>query len=132
MGATNKPFFRIVAADERTSNNGRFLETIGWYDPKKKGVNYEMNLDRIDYWKGNGARITDTVANLVKKAEKGGTTPAPVADTEKTPLTGVRKISELPAETEQTEEPPAVKEPVAEEKKEGVPEEAEDKKEVSE
>lgn len=70
MGSNKKPFYRIVAADERTSTTGRFLETVGWYDPKKQHGNVEMDMARIDYWIGNGARQTDTVKTLIAKARK--------------------------------------------------------------
>ena len=43
---------------------------MGWYDPKKKGINFALKLDRIDYWKSHGAVLSDTVASLVRKARK--------------------------------------------------------------
>ncbi len=70
IGSTNKPFYRVVAADERTATSGRFLETLGWYDPKKSGENFRLDLARADYWKDNGARMTETVRSLVNKARK--------------------------------------------------------------
>lgn len=70
MGSNKKPFFRVVATDERRPNGGRFLEALGWYDPKKKGTNYELHLDRVDYWVSKGAIVTDTVCSLVKKGRK--------------------------------------------------------------
>jgi len=108
MGTTNKPFFRIVAADERTSNNGRFLETLGWYAPKRKGINYEMDLDRIAYWKGVGARTTETVDSLLKKARKQGAKSTPqqeMESAEESPKK-VKKVADLPPE-EKPAEPPA-------------------------
>ena len=71
MGSNKKPFFRIVATDERAPQTGRYLENVGWYDPNSdKAVNYELKLDRIDFWKGKGAIITAAVASLVKRARK--------------------------------------------------------------
>ena len=70
MGSNKKPFFRIVVADARRPNEGRFLEILGWYDPKKKGTNYELNVDRLEHWKARGAIVSDTVVSLVKKARK--------------------------------------------------------------
>ena len=67
MGNNKKPFFRIVATDIRCSNTGSYIEKLGWYDPKVKGANYELKIDRIDYWKGKGAIISETVQNLVRK-----------------------------------------------------------------
>jgi small subunit ribosomal protein S16 len=82
MGGNDKPFFRVVATDERCPNEGRFLETLGWYDPKKKGTNYELKVDRIQHWVGNGAIVTDTVKSLMKKyrgAERRKAAPAATA-----------------------------------------------------
>jgi small subunit ribosomal protein S16 len=80
MGSTNKPFYRVVAADERAATSGRFLETLGWYDPKKAGENFQLDISRVDYWKGAGARMSETVRSLAKKAraKAGAETPAEV------------------------------------------------------
>lgn len=71
MGARNKPFYRLVAADSRFATTGRFLEALGWYDPKQKGDNFSVNIERIDYWTGTGAKLSSTAASLVKKARAG-------------------------------------------------------------
>lgn len=70
MGSNKKPFFRIVVADSRRNNCGLFLEQVGWYDPKKKSNDCEIQLDRVDYWVGKGAQLTDTVRNLAKRVRK--------------------------------------------------------------
>ena len=70
MGSNKKPFFRVVVTDMRRPNEGRFIEALGWYDPKKKGMNYELRVDRIEYWQSKGAVISDTVNSLLKKAKK--------------------------------------------------------------
>ncbi len=68
MGRTNTPFFRIVATDSRCPPDGRFLEILGWYDPMKKdGVDCVLDMDRVDYWRGNGAEVTHSVRNLINK-----------------------------------------------------------------
>ena len=71
MGAAGKPFYRIVAADSRFATTGRFLEILGWYDPKQKGDNFSLNVERIKYWLGTGAQLSGTAASLLKKAEAG-------------------------------------------------------------
>ena len=71
MGQKNRPFYRVVVADSRTSNTGRFIETLGWYDPMKEAPNHQIDLDRLKYWTGNGAIPSDSVASLVKQAETG-------------------------------------------------------------
>lgn len=70
MGNNKKPFFRVVATDERNPQTGRYLENLGWYDPKEKGTNFKLNLERVDYWKSRGAIISPSVASIVKKARK--------------------------------------------------------------
>ena len=57
----------MVATDTRFPRDGKNLEVVGWYDPKKKGVNYGLKMDRIDHWVGKGALLSDTVKSLVKK-----------------------------------------------------------------
>ncbi len=68
MGNKNRAFYRVVAADGRTATNGRFVENLGWYNPLVDGVNFKLDLARVDYWLGNGAIFSNTVNNLVKRA----------------------------------------------------------------
>jgi len=58
----------VVVADKRSPRDGKFLEILGNYDPKKPGMNYKVNVDRIDHWVKNGAQMSDTVRSIVKKA----------------------------------------------------------------
>ena len=67
-GAKNAPAYRIVVADSRSPRDGRCIEEIGSYDPKKKGVNYLLDLERARYWVGVGAQPSETVASFIKKA----------------------------------------------------------------
>lgn len=64
QGSKRKPFYRIVATDRRAPRDGRFIEQIGYYDPRKP----EFRLDHAKYqaWVKTGARPSDTVATLVK------------------------------------------------------------------
>ena len=66
-GANKDISYRVVATDTRFPRDGKNLEVVGWYDPKKKGVNYGLKMDRIDHWVGKGALLSDTVKSLVKK-----------------------------------------------------------------
>jgi small subunit ribosomal protein S16 len=68
MGSRNAAFYRVIVQDARYAPTGRFIETLGWYDPKQEGNNFSLNLDRVDYWLGNGAQPSDTVNSLVAKA----------------------------------------------------------------
>jgi small subunit ribosomal protein S16 len=73
-GARNDAAYRVVAVDSRAPRNGRFLEILGWYDPRKEGVNFSLKMDRIEHWTGRGAQLSDTVRSLIKKA--GAAAPA--------------------------------------------------------
>ncbi len=71
MGARNNPFYRLVVADSRFATTGRYLEVLGWYDPKKAKDNFSVKLDRVDYWQGVGAQMSSTAKSLIKKARAG-------------------------------------------------------------
>ena len=68
MGSRNAPFYRVIAQDSRYAPTGRFIETLGWYDPKQDGNNFSLNIDRVDYWLGNGAQPSETANSLIIKA----------------------------------------------------------------
>lgn len=66
-GAKKKPFYRVVAADSRSPRDGRFIEQLGYYDPMKSPHVVKLDLERIDYWLGQGAQASETVAHLIEK-----------------------------------------------------------------
>ena len=66
-GALKRPYFKVVVADKRSPRDGKFIEVVGTYDPKKRGLNSTLKLDRVEYWLGKGARPSDTVRSLIKK-----------------------------------------------------------------
>ena len=66
-GALNRPYFKVVVADKRSPRDGKFIEIVGTYDPKKRGMNSTLKLERIDYWISKGAQPSDTVRSLIKK-----------------------------------------------------------------
>lgn len=66
-GAKKKPFYRIVVADGRYPRDGRFLETVGTYNPMVEPHEVTLKNDRISYWMDNGATPTDTVSSLLKR-----------------------------------------------------------------
>ena len=74
-GAKNRPYYKVVVADRRSPRDGKFIETIGTYDPKKPGHNSTLNIDRIEYWISKGAQPSDTVRSLIKKNKKATATP---------------------------------------------------------
>jgi small subunit ribosomal protein S16 len=69
-GNKNNPVYRIVVADGRSPRDGKFIEEIGTYQPRKKGDNYTLDLPRAQYWVGVGAQPSETVASFIKKAAK--------------------------------------------------------------
>ncbi|MCX7891628.1 MAG: 30S ribosomal protein S16 [Burkholderiales bacterium] len=71
-GTKKRPFFNIVAADARFAAGGRFIERVGFYDPKapEGRESLRVALDRVEYWKGQGAQVSPTVARLVKQFAK--------------------------------------------------------------
>ena len=66
MGSKGKPFYRIVAADTDFPRDGRFLEILGNYDPKKNPAEIIVKEARVRDWLAKGAKPTLTVANLLK------------------------------------------------------------------
>lgn len=75
-GAKNRPYYKVVVADSRSPRDGKFIEIIGTYDPKKPDHNSTLKLDRIDHWISKGALPSDTVRSLIKKNKKQGATAA--------------------------------------------------------
>ena len=69
-GTTNRPYYKVVVADSRSPRDGKFIEIIGTYDPKKPGHNSTLKLDRIEHWISKGAQPSDTVRSLIKKNKK--------------------------------------------------------------
>ena len=67
MGAKQKPFYRIVAADSRFPRDGRFIETIGTYNPLTEPATITVNEEAAIKWLNNGAKPTDTVRSLLSK-----------------------------------------------------------------
>ena len=88
-GAKNRPYYKVVVADSRSPRDGKFIEIIGTYDPKKPDHNSTLKLDRIEHWMSKGAQPSDTVRSLIKKnrkqaaappAEEPAAAPAPVEE----------------------------------------------------
>jgi small subunit ribosomal protein S16 len=71
-GAKNRPYYKVVVADSRSPRDGKFIEIIGTYDPKKPRDNSTIKLDRAEYWLGKGAQPSDTVRSLIKKNKQHG------------------------------------------------------------
>jgi small subunit ribosomal protein S16 len=74
MGTKKRPLYRIVVADSRRFRDGKFIERVGSYNPLPQNPEVNINLDRVDYWIGKGARPSDTVRSLISGARKATTT----------------------------------------------------------
>jgi small subunit ribosomal protein S16 len=104
-GARNRPYYKVVVADSRSPRDGKFIEILGTYDPKKPDHNSTLKLDRIDHWISQGAQPSDTVRSLIKKNKKQSESTTPEDATSATP--------EPAAPTAAAEEPSVVVEPAA-------------------
>ena len=69
-GTKNSPYYRIVVANSRSPRDGKFIEMIGNYDPKKVADNAHLDLARAEYWVSKGAQPSETVRSLIRKARK--------------------------------------------------------------
>ena len=79
VGTKNTPCYRIIVADGRSPRDGRFIENIGTYDPRKVANNFTVDLDRAKYWMDKGAQPSETVRSFLKKAAKTQAQPATTA-----------------------------------------------------
>lgn len=71
-GSKNRPFYSVVVADSRNRRDGRFIERVGFYNPVSAEGEESLRIaaDRLTYWLGQGAQMSDTVARLWKQAKK--------------------------------------------------------------
>ena len=104
--AKNRPYYKVVVADSRSPRDGKFIEIIGTYDPKKPGHNSTLKLDRAEYWISKGAQASDTVRSLIKRnkkqiasapAEAASEPPVPSAPAEATPAPPEPPVAETAA-----------------------------------
>jgi small subunit ribosomal protein S16 len=66
-GAKHRPFYHIVATDSRNARDGRFIEKLGYYDPTREPSVMEVNTDRLSYWYGRGANVSEAVATILRQ-----------------------------------------------------------------
>lgn len=67
MGSKKRPFYRIVVADSRSPRDGRFIETVGTYNPLTEPEQVTLKEEAIMNWLSNGAQPSDTVRNILSK-----------------------------------------------------------------
>jgi small subunit ribosomal protein S16 len=68
-GSTKRPYYRVVVADSRAWRDGRFVEVLGHYDPRRQPAVVAIDAERASYWIGKGARASDTVRSLLKREQ---------------------------------------------------------------
>ncbi|HEY7776525.1 MAG TPA: 30S ribosomal protein S16 [Kineobactrum sp.] len=82
-GAKKRPFYHLTVTDSRKSRDGRFIERVGFFNPVARGqeARLRVDLERVVYWQGQGAQLSDRVANLIKEArtQEAGTQEASAA-----------------------------------------------------
>ena len=103
MGAKKRPFYRLVVANSTDPRDGRFIESIGYYDPCTEPPNIKVDAEKVAYWIKCGAQPSDTARALLKKQGLLGVAAAPTAAAVVVPA-----IADAPAE-----EPTPVKKPRA-------------------
>jgi small subunit ribosomal protein S16 len=80
VGSKKNPIWRVVVADQRSPRDGRFIETIGHYNPQTNPSTIRIDEERLQHWLARGAQPTGTVRQLVKAYSKGGGAAAAEAD----------------------------------------------------
>jgi small subunit ribosomal protein S16 len=68
FGARKQPYYRVVVIEKDRARNGRSVEVVGTYNPRTNPATVDLKRERIDYWTGKGAQLSDTVQKLLKNA----------------------------------------------------------------
>lgn len=66
VGARKQPHYRIVVIEKDRARNGRSVEVVGTYNPRTSPASVTMKMDRVEYWRGKGAQLSDRVAKLLQ------------------------------------------------------------------
>ena len=118
-GSKKRPFYRIVAADSRMPRDGRYVEKLGTYNPllpKDSEERVKMNVERVQYWLGQGAQVTDRVSRMLEAAgvleKKERNNPTKGKPGQKAVDRAKEKAAEA-AEAPEVEEAPAAEEDAA-------------------
>ena len=71
-GAKKRPFYHITVSDSRNARDARYIERVGFFNPVARGAEerLRMDTDRVTYWQGQGAQVSDRVKSLIKEAAK--------------------------------------------------------------
>jgi len=80
VGARKQPHYRVVVIEKDRARNGRSVEVVGTYNPRTNPASVDLKRERIDYWTGKGAQLSERVGKLLSKYESATVTePAPAA-----------------------------------------------------
>jgi small subunit ribosomal protein S16 len=76
FGARKQPYYRVVVIEKDRARNGRSIELVGTYNPRTNPATVNLKRDRIDYWTGVGAQVSDRVQKLIAKHNAAPVAPA--------------------------------------------------------
>jgi small subunit ribosomal protein S16 len=109
VGSKKNPIWRVVVSDQRSPRDGRFIETIGHYNPQTDPSTIVIDTERFEHWVGRGAQPTNTVKQLVRAQAKGvaGGTSTGSAGVSKAPVAVAEPEAEAPADETVEPEVPA-------------------------
>lgn len=118
VGRKKQPYYRLVVTDSAAPRDGAYLDTVGFYNPKRQPAELRLDLEKVDAWTGKGAEMSPTVRSLVSKARQGGdshvelVTPSAQPEAAATSLQGTPDRLHAPsAQPEAAPEPSAETEP---------------------
>ncbi len=80
MGGKKDPHYRVVIAEKRGPRDGRFVENVGYYNPALNPIRLNLDMERVDYWIGQGAQPSETVRSLIRKVRSQETAPEEVLE----------------------------------------------------
>ncbi len=68
QGSKDRPYYKVVVVDSHARRDGAYIEQVGTYDPMKEGVNYTLDMEKVEKWLKNGAQPSETVNSMIRKA----------------------------------------------------------------
>ena len=101
VGSKKNPIWRVVVSDQRSPRDGRFIETIGHYNPQTEPSTIVIDEERLQHWVSRGAQPTNTVKQLVRAQSKGAPATAvaePEPEPAEAPAADAEPESDAPAE----------------------------------
>ncbi len=69
-GAKGAPMYRVVVSDSRTTTGGNYIDQVGLYDPNQDPPDIRIDLKKVEEWTGKGARVSETVRTLIRRAQR--------------------------------------------------------------